>query len=591
MIIKSFFAFYYFLFVLGASIFLNVNSFKKIEIFFLSSIIYSLSLSWFFIFFINIFKIKFTFEILFFLFCVSMLLIYFNRQNKIKVNNNELIDFFLFFVLLFVIFFAILLSKYIPVFVHGDAVFQWNGRWAWLLYLNEFKPNGTYPVFWPGLWALIYKAESSFGNWIIPSMSQFILPILLILTLYLFYKKNKILFFYNFLFLVFFFWIFRKTALVGYMDTKIALLYLIFFQIFLLYLLSDNDENFLLLLSLIAGIASITKQVGFLLPFLSFVFLFFVFLEKKINFKLFFLFSIIPFIFLISFLSLDDALNPLIFFFDLIFSQNSINSNFSHLQSEAEKNHFASFNVILLSFNKIFLIIIFILSLLNFIKLKNKFCLYGSIIFLSGVVGFYFFSKYGSYDERNGRFIISILFSSSMFYLVSRNISQDGFNFLIIKKIANFKFNKIIFFSTFFLILISILFSKIINFHQIQYEIQSKLGTIGHKDSLKKEVPIIIKDLIVKLPDCSKVLIDEHILAYNYHLIKYYSLNKKKSKIQVYNYPQEFLQNTNYEKCKEPIVWYFKKENTFDNIKNDTNINNLKLEKINKYIYLVRKKN
>ena len=178
-----------------------------------------------------------------------------------------------------------------------------------------------------------------------------------------------------------------------------------------------------------------------------------------------------------------------------------------------------------------------------------------------------------------------------MFYLVSRNISQDGFNFLIIKKIANFKFNKIIFFSTFFLILISILFSKIINFHQIQYEIQSKLGTIGHKDSLKKEVPIIIKDLIVKLPDCSKVLIDEHILAYNYHLIKYYSLNKKKSKIQVYNYPQEFLQNTNYEKCKEPIVWYFKKENTFDNIKNDTNINNLKLEKINKYIYLVRKKN
>ena len=34
----------------------------------------------------------------------------------------------------------------------------------------------------------------------------------------------------------------------------------------------------------------------------------------------------------------------------------------------------------------------------------------------------------------------------------------------------------------------------------------------------------------------------------------------------------------------------FKKENTFDNIKNDTNINNLDLEKINKYIYLVRKK-
>ena len=148
-----------------------------------------------------------------------------------------------------------------------------------------------------------------------------------------------------------------------------------------------------------------------------------------------------------------------------------------------------------------------------------------------------------------------------MFYLVSRNISQNGFNFLILKKkLQTLNLIKLYFFSIFFLILISILFSKIINFHQIQYEIQSKLGTIGHKDSLKKEVPIIIKDLIVKLPDCSKVLIDEHILAYNYHLIKYYSLNKKKSKIQVYNYPQEFLQNTNYEKCKEPIVWYLKKK-------------------------------
>ena len=25
------------------------------------------------------------------------------------------------------------------MFVHGDAVFQWNGRWAWSLYQNNFQ--------------------------------------------------------------------------------------------------------------------------------------------------------------------------------------------------------------------------------------------------------------------------------------------------------------------------------------------------------------------------------------------------------------------------------------------------------------------
>ena len=284
MIIKSFFAFYYFLFLLGASIYLTLNNFKNFEKLFLSSIIYSLSFSWFFIYFINIFNLNFSFATLMCFFGFSLAIIFFNNRNKIKINLNEINYFLIYFLLIFLIFFSILLSKYIPVFVHGDAVFQWNGRWAWSLYLNDFKPNGTYPVFWPGLWALIYKSESSFDNWIIPSLSQFILPILLIITLYFFFKSKKLLFFYNLIFLVIFFWIFKRTALVGYMDTYIAILYLIFFHIFIIYLLDEKENNFLLLFCLVAGIGSITKQVGFLMPFISSLFLLILFLKKKNKF-------------------------------------------------------------------------------------------------------------------------------------------------------------------------------------------------------------------------------------------------------------------------------------------------------------------
>ncbi len=588
MIIKGFFSFYYFLFILGASLYLNLNSLKKIEIFFLSSIIYSLSLSWFFIYFINIFDLNFDFKILLIFFCISMFTIYFNRQNKNEINSKELFNFLIFFFVLFIIFFSILLIKYVPVFVHGDAVFQWNGRWSLLLYLNEFKSNGTYPVFWPGLWALIYKAESSFDNWIIPSLTQFILPVMLIITSYIFFKKNKILFLYNLFFIIVFFWTFKRTALVGYMDTPIAILYLIFFQLFLIYLFEKRDRSYLLLLSLIAGISAITKQVGFLLPFISTLFLFIIYTDRKISFINFLILSIIPFIFLISFLSFDKIYNPFTFFYDLILNSDKLETNFSHLQSEAQKSHLDSLNVIFESFNKFFLFFILITSLFNFINFKNKICIFGMIIFLFSIISFYFFSKYGSYDERNGRFIITMIFSSSFFYMFSKFPSTDGFK-LINFKDKSLRFNKIIFLSAIIILFLSIIFSKIINFREIQQEIQSMLGTIQYSDKTKKEIPMKINELILKSPKCSKVFIDEHILAYNLKLINYYNLDKNKSKIQVYNYPEEFLQNTSFESCDGPIIWYFKNEKSIEKLKINE-LKNLKVNKLNKYLYLIYQK-
>lgn len=590
MIIKSFFAFYYFLFLLGATAYVVSNSFKNIEDLVLSSIIYSLSLSWFFIYFLNVFNLNFSFINLLSLFLISIVIIFFNKSSKINISANEVYNFTIYFFAVFIILFIILIFDYIPVFVHGDAVFQWNGRWAWLLYLNEYKPNGTYPVFWPGLWALIYKTEASFENWIIPSLSQFILPVLLIVTLYLILKIKKFLFFYNLLFILLFFWTFKRTALVGYMDTNIAILYLLFFYMFIIYLISTRKNNYLLLFCLIAGIGSITKQVGFLMPFISSLFILILFFKQKINFyKLIFLVAI-SFLFLITFLSFDQIFNPFIFFYDLIFNQNEVDTNFGHLQSEAAQNHIQSFIVIFESFNNFAIILILFLSVLNLTNLDNDFCKYGVLVLFFSIIGFYFFSKYGSYDERNGRFIIAMIFSSSNFYILSRNFKDTAMNFKIINNSHNFNLNNLIIFFITLILFLSIIFSKIVNFDKIQFEIQSQLGTIQYKDPVKKKIPKQIYEIINSLPDCSKVFVDEHIIAYNYYLIDFYDLNKNVSKIRVFNFPNEFIENTNFSDCKGPILWYFKKKDTFSKIKNNKFLNNFKINKLNNYLYLISQK-
>ena len=113
MIIKSFFAFYYFLFLLGASIYLTLNNFKNFEKLFLSSIIYSLSFSWFFIYFINIFNLNFSFATLMCFFGFSLAIIFFNNRNKIKINLNEINYFLIYFLLIFLILVHLLMTEFI----------------------------------------------------------------------------------------------------------------------------------------------------------------------------------------------------------------------------------------------------------------------------------------------------------------------------------------------------------------------------------------------------------------------------------------------------------------------------------------------
>ena len=131
-----------------------------------------------------------------------LLIINFIKKNTIKKPN---ISSFIFYNTFCLIAFAIIFvfkSKFIPVFVHGDALFSWN-RWAWELYNQKFISSGGYPIFWPNFWSLIYSSMGQFNNWIIPVISQIILPIILIVSNFLYYEKKYINFFYLNIFFLF----------------------------------------------------------------------------------------------------------------------------------------------------------------------------------------------------------------------------------------------------------------------------------------------------------------------------------------------------------------------------------------------------
>ena len=90
--------------------------------------------------------------------------------------------------------------------------------------------------------------------------------------------------------------------------------------------------------------------------------------------------------------------------------------NMSYL-GEYSSQHFKS-NIFIYSLEvlskriTLFVILFFLtISLMNFYKtFKNDFSFFGFCSLVFFLIGFYFFSKYGAYDDRNGWFTISYLF-------------------------------------------------------------------------------------------------------------------------------------------------------------------------------------
>ena len=106
--------------------------------------------------------------------------------------------------------------------------------------------------------------------------------------------------------------------------------------------------------------------------------------------------------------------------------------------------------------------------------------------------------------------------------------------------------SKYIIISTFiFLTATGLLLDKIVGFQYVQKLIQEQLGD--------KELAIKAKKLIEQSDECTKIYSNLHIIVYNYHLIKYYDLDKSKSRIIEFGgwNLADFVNND----CKTGQIW------------------------------------
>ncbi len=492
----------------------------------LFSVILSLWSTWIILLIVKIFGLNIN-QLFLIILTLFLLIINFIKKNTFKKTN---ISSFVFYNTLCLIVFAIIFvfkSKFIPVFVHGDALFSWN-HWAWELYNQNFISSGGYPIFWPNFWSLIYSSMGQFNNWIIPAISQIILPILLIVSNFLYYEKKYIDFFYlNIFFFFSIIYILADRLFIGYMDAPLTILTYLSLSLLFLYQLSKK-LNILLLASFVIAIASITKQQGFILPVFFFIFSSYLLFKKNINFKNFLTYNFISFFHVVTyflFFENTDLTNIII----KIFSGKYGNMDYLQFLSE---EHIKKNNSILYSFDTLThrttiypIFFLLFLGSLNFLLLfKKEENFFGMLCLIFVFLGFYFFMKYGTYDDRNGWFIFPyIIFSSMCIFYNNKKFSQIQF----IESVSNnikfevFHIGKFFILLFFSILLILLITEKIVNFNYWQKKIQTNFGDT-------KELSIVGKNFLNNNDTCSKVITNWNILPYNYNLMPYFiNLNKE----------------------------------------------------------------
>ena len=155
------------------------------------------------------------------------------------------------------------------IFKIYDPIVSWN-EWAIQLSENNYRPySAGYPVFFPGLWSLIYKAQGSSEFWIISKASLMIPFIISMVLAFLIRKENKSIgnVLIGFIFLVAI--NNPRMAFSGYMDAPIFFGVFCILVIILYICLIAKKEGVslgrhLTTLSFTVGVVSIIKQPGYL---------------------------------------------------------------------------------------------------------------------------------------------------------------------------------------------------------------------------------------------------------------------------------------------------------------------------------------
>lgn len=355
------------------------------------------------------------------LLAVTVLLYRAPRKMEVDISHNPIERNALVFSLLLagVVITALALGGFdnanTPTFQEWDAIVSWN-RWAAQLSQNRYLPyNAAYPILFPGLWSLIYKAQGNAQLWVIAKYSLLVLPVLLLFPLIRLLSQRLywsaviytaicyfVIFKFNF-----------AQIFTGYMDMPVAIMMLVS-SLWLYFSIDDREEINTGTLSVavtLCGLAAITKQAGALMLAPALYLIAAAVLKKQIT-----ALQAGGFVLL--------TVTPLTTFTLMLFSaKGEIIGNLEGLADSAaastatlgtDSNIAASALLMRQALSDVGLIVLCCLAALNIFNVGRLAGQLGIIFAALALVGFVIFANCCSYHVRNGWWIFSLLACSAI---------------------------------------------------------------------------------------------------------------------------------------------------------------------------------
>ncbi len=387
----------------------------------------SLWISWFLVVFMYAFQVIIPFWLI-----VGgwvALIVVQNNETRVLLYLSQKNSYILAGIMLIMTLFIIWIFKtdqYIPIFNKGDAIASWN-KWAIELSKNTYEPwNTAYPVLFPGVWSLIYKAQEDETIWYFAKFSLIILPIILCFLIWiLVYSKRFLAALLGSFFIGYFFlYTYAEPMMAGYMDIPVMIMMMA--TTILLIVSFDGAErgisdgelfNILMISAIFAGLSAITKQAGSLVIIVFLISILLLVRQKKIGWQRFSFLAI---------LCLSPLLTYLIMFWDV---QPDLTGNLPILIDLTEKvrkmiapNGTVYESAYRLIARNVGITTLFIFILIAAFNLKNYKKLSGQlgILFLiTAFIGFFMYVNCCAYNERNGWWIYAFLVPSMLLALPS----------------------------------------------------------------------------------------------------------------------------------------------------------------------------
>lgn len=308
------------------------------------------------------------------------------------------------------------------LFTEWDAVVSWN-RWAVELANNTYQPaSAAYPIFFPGLWSLIYRAQSTAAVWFAAKSSLVLVPLLCVLILAALAEQGLVA---AALFAAIGFALmlasFGGGVLSGYMDAPVALLMLAS-GLWMVLAVSRADtqgtSNSLLPLSALVGVTAITKQAGVLM-FLPYVLVLLCAMRRQ------------QLAWRAVLLQLAVAGLPSLLFLGLYFAREpspignlGLLQGFAAASAGTQSPLMHAFDVLFDGWRWLLLAPPLGLAFLNLLHLRRELAQLGTSLLLLAIAGFPLFATCCSYDARNGWWLWSLLLLAAVCAVASFDSSR-----------------------------------------------------------------------------------------------------------------------------------------------------------------------